>query len=178
MRACNPCAAFSAAGPQSGSILMLASAFVFLMIYMALSTVDLAAVEARMADALRVQIDARTLLDGSIRRVVSRERSRLLEALADGEAPVCDEAGYCDDPRGWVTLEGSDLYEVTYQTRARGALAVGSAGRAVQSSVSSHVHFQSAAFEVDVRVRRRADDATVARAAVGVEVSVSRRKDG
>ncbi|TCO74860.1 pilus assembly PilX N-terminal domain-containing protein [Chromatocurvus halotolerans] len=162
-------------GFQSGSILVLASAFVFLMTYIALSAVDMAVVEARMADALRVRIEARTLLDGALRAVVGRERMRLPQALADGDVPVCHEAGFCDDARGWVTMSEDERYQVSYQTRRRGVFSAGSADRVAQSAVSSHVHYQSAAFEVDIRVRRRVDNATLARAAVGLDVSSSGR---
>ncbi|MFN2328953.1 MAG: hypothetical protein ABR612_08560 [Chromatocurvus sp.] len=167
--------AWSVTGAQCGSILVLASAFVFLMTYLALSTVDLAVVEARMADALRAQVAARTLLDGATRVVVPRERARWLQALEDGDAPACDLPGFCDDARGWVAFHDTGQYLVTYQARGRGAVAGGNDGRAVQSAVSSHVHYQSVAFEVDVRVSRRADNATLARAAVGVDLSASRR---
>lgn len=162
-------------GFQSGSILVLASAFVFLMTYIALSAFDMAVVEARMADALRVRVEAWTLLDGALRVVLGRERTRLLQALADGDAPVCDEAGFCDDARGWITLHEDDAYQVSYQTRPRGTLLSDSADRVGQSAVSSHVYYQSATFEVDIRVRRRADSVTLARAAVGIDVSSSGR---
>lgn len=176
---CRRCsAALPASAPECGSILVMASVFVFLMTYIALSAADLAMVEARMAHALRVQVDARTLLDGAVRVVVSRERNRLLRALADGNAPVCHEASLCDDTRGWVAIHEDDQYQVSYQTRARGTLTAEGADRAAQSTVSSHVHYESAAFEVDVRVRRRADNATLARAAVGIAVSAPGRIDG
>lgn len=167
----------SVAEPQSGSILVLASAFVFLMTYIALSTVDLAVVEARMADSLRVKVNARTLLDGAIRVIVPLERTRWLQALADGDAPTCDFPGFCDDLRGWVVFHDTGQYLVSYQARARGTAPGRGGGRAVQSAASSHVHYQFAAFEVDVRVSRRADTATLARAAVGVDLSASRRID-
>jgi len=163
---------------QSGSILLLASAFVFLMTYIALSAVDMAVVEARMADALRVRVGARTVLDAALPVVVERERLRLLQALADREAPVCDEAGFCDDARGWIILHEDERHQISYQTRTRGRFPADSADRSVQSMVSSHAHYQSAAFELDVRVRRRADKATLARAAVGIDVSSPVRVGG
>lgn len=159
---------------QQGSVLLLASAFVFLMTYLALSTVDLAVVEARMAKALRVQIDTRTLLDGAIRLVMLQEQARLQQALANGDGPRCDAPGLCDDARGWVMLHAGDQYQVSYQTRLQGAVADDQQGRLVQSAASSHVHFDAAFFEVDVRVTRHADNATLARAAAGIAVSVAR----
>lgn len=131
-----------------------------------------------MADALRARVDARTLLDAALPALVGRERRRLLRALADGEAPVCDETGFCDDARGWSTLHEGERYRVSYQTRTRGTFAADSADRLVQSTVSSHVHYRSASFEVDILVRRRADNATLARAAVGIDVSSPGRGGG
>ncbi|MEQ8517278.1 MAG: hypothetical protein RIC38_16900 [Chromatocurvus sp.] len=153
-------------------MLVLSSTFVFLLTYLALSTVDLAAVEARLADAVRVQASARTLLDAARRVVVPAEMARLRQALVRGDAPVCETAGFCGGELQALALDDSDSYRVRYQTRARGP-APAAAGRVAQAAVSSHVHYQSGRYEIDIRVVRVADNATLARAAVGLHVSAA-----
>lgn len=161
---------------QSGAVLVLASAFIFLLTYLALSTVDLAAVEGRLADAVRAQTDARILLDAAIRVVVPREMARLQLSLARDDAPVCATAGFCADESRSLALDGDGGYGVRYLTRVRGPAAAG-ASRLLQAAVSSHVQYQSGQYEIDIRVVRSADNATLARAAVGIQVSGARGED-
>lgn len=166
-----------AAWRQSGAVLILASAFVFLMTYIALSTVDLGAVEARMADAARTRVDARMLLDAAVRVVVPREAERLQRALARGDAQVCDIAGFCANETRPLAVDDSGSYRVTYQVRVRGPS--GGAGvRLAQAEASSHVHYLSGRYEMDIRVVREVDNATLARTAVGVHVSAAREQGG
>ncbi len=160
---------------ESGAVLVFASAFVFLLTYLALSTVDLATVEARQAEALQIQVDARTLLDASIRLVARRETARVRQALAHGDAPVCGTPGFCEGDLRSLALDEGGAYRVLYRTHVRGAAAAG-ADRVAQEAVSSAVRYRAGRYEVDVRVVRADDNATLARAALGIHVSAARKE--
>lgn len=162
---------------QSGAVLILAGAFVFLLTYLALSSVDLAAVESRMADAVRLRAEARTLLDAAVRIVVPGETARLQQALARGDAPVCGTTGFCVDASRSLILDGFEGYRVTYETRVRGS-AAGERDRVEQAAVSSEVRYRSARYEIDIRVARIVDDAILARTGVGIHVSEAREEVG
>ena len=162
---------------QSGAILILASAFVFLLTYLALSSMDLAAVESRMADAVRLRAEARALIDAAVRIVVPKETARLQQALARGDAPVCGTPGFCVDASRSLILDGFERYRVTYVTRVRGP-APGGRDRIQQAAVSSEVRYRSARYEIDIRVVSIAGNAVLARTGLGIHVSEAREEVG
>jgi len=160
---------------ESGAVLVFASAFLFLLTYLALSTVDLATVEARQAEALQARVGARALLDAAIRVVVRRETVRLRQALARGDAPVCGTPGFCGDDLRSLALDESGTYRVLYRTHVRGPAAAG-AERVAQDAVSSSVSYRAGHYEIDVHIVRADDNATLANAAMGIHVSEAREE--
>lgn len=160
---------------ESGAVLVFASVFVFLLTYLALSTVDLATVEARQAEAVQARVGARTLLDAAIRVVARRETARLQQALARGEAPVCGTPGFCGSDLRFLALDEGGTYRVLYRTHVRGPTAAG-AERVAQDAVSSAVGYRAGRYEIDIRVVRADDNATLARAAMGIHVSAAREE--
>ena len=159
---------------QAGTVVLLASAFIFLLSYIALSAVDLAAVEARLADSLRQQATARSLMTGAARLAVAREKSRLQEALAQGDLQVCEAAGFCEPASQALVPGDAGAHRVAYRTWLAGPGSSHVPRRPVQASASSHLQYHSGDFEVDISVVRRSDSATLARAAVGLRVSALR----
>ncbi|MFN2289323.1 MAG: hypothetical protein ABR578_13415 [Chromatocurvus sp.] len=162
---------------QSGAILILAGVFVFLLTYLALSSVDLAAVESRMADAVRLRAEARTLLDAAVRIIVPGETARLQQALARGDAPVCETTESCVDTSRSLILDGFERYRVAYETRVREP-APGGRDRVEQAAVSSAVRYRSARYEIDIRVVSIPGNAILARTGVGIHVSEARKEVG
>lgn len=162
---------------QSGAVVLLASAFVFLLSYIALTSVDLAAVEAKLAGALRQQITSRSLMAGAARVAVAREKMRLQAALEQGDEPVCDAAGFCETESQAIALSDSDDYSVSYRTRRVWPGSAHGDRRRNQTQVSSHIEYRRAHYEIDISVIRQSDSVALARAAVGLQVSAVRGEE-
>ena len=161
---------------QRGAILVVVSVFIFLLTYIALAAVDIASVDARLASSLRAQTDARVLLDGAVRALLAQESERLLasgDAMSDlAEASPCQLGEGCGDEPGWSTLRDDGRYRVSYRTRHVAAVSrETNAYRQLQSQVSSHVQYESLAYEIDVQVVRQPDEALLAAASLGLHAA-------
>lgn len=159
---------------ERGSILLLASVFIFLMAYIALSAVDIAAVEARLAGAVKEDAESRVLLQGATLALARREVARLQPALEAGAGDGCAGPEPCLLQEGELAFADSPGLTLSYQSRLLARETLGATRRDGQARVSSHAAFQHWPLELELRLLRRRDGVTLQRAALGVELGTAR----
>jgi hypothetical protein len=157
-----------------GSILLLASVFIFLMAYIALSAVDIAAVEARLAGGVKEDAESRVLLQGATLALARREVARLQPALKAGARDACAGPEPCLLQKGELAFADSPGVNLSYQSRLLGREVAGAIRRDGQARVSSHAAFRRWPLELELRLQRQRDGVTLQRAAIGVETGTAR----